>query len=140
MIKVSDLIFITFSLLGFFLICCSFILSALNRKRYDEICILYKEKHGSLPEAITLFKDSDKNILNILYFNYGYAVKRQFIMMPILSNKNSIHMPDVDKEFIRGLPKHLIRPFLIEHYLAIIGAILIVVGLALMKIIHHINL
>ncbi|MGK3190197.1 hypothetical protein ACCW92_21715 [Enterobacter soli] len=135
MIKVSNLIFIIFGLLGFFLICCSFILAALNRKRYDEICILYKEKHGSLPEAITLFKGSDKNILNILYFNYGYAVKRQFIMMPILSNKNSIHMPDVDKEFIRGLPKRLIRPFLIEHYLAIIGAIFIVTGWAIMEVI-----
>lgn len=139
MIKVSNLIFIIFGLLGFFLICCSFILAALNRKRYDEICILYKEKHGSLPEAITLFKDSDKNILNILYFNYGYAVKRQFIMMPILSNKNSIHMPDVDKEFIRGLPKRLIRPFLIEHYLAIIGAIFIVTGWAIMEIIQYFN-
>ncbi|HIC2034960.1 hypothetical protein ABG794_02430 [Enterobacter soli] len=139
MIKVSNLIFIIFGLLGFFLICCSFILAALNRKRYDEICILYKEKHGSLPEAITLFKDSDKNILNILYFNYGYAVKRQFIMMPILSNKNSIHMPDVDKEFIRGLPKRLIRPFLIEHYLAIIGAIFIVTGWAIMEVIQYFN-
>ncbi|ENF7818298.1 hypothetical protein ABR157_004100 [Enterobacter soli] len=139
MIKVSNLIFIIFGLLGFFLICCSFILAALNRKRYDEICILYKEKHGSLPEAITLFKGSDKNILNILYFNYGYAVKRQFIMMPILSNKNSIHMPDVDKEFIRGLPKRLIRPFLIEHYLAIIGAIFIVTGWAIMEVIQYFN-
>lgn len=139
MIKASNLIFIIFGLLGFFLICCSFILAALNRKRYDEICILYKEKHGSLPEAITLFKDSDKNILNILYFNYGYAVKRQFIMMPILSNKNSIHMPDVDKEFIRGLPKRLIRPFLIEHYLAIIGAIFIVTGWAIMEVIQYFN-
>ncbi|MDR7943274.1 hypothetical protein RIU82_25500 [Enterobacter soli] len=139
MIKVSNLIFIIFGLLGFFLICCSFILAALNRKRYDEICILYKEKHGSLPEAITLFKDSDKNILNILYFNYGYAVKRQFIMMPILSNKNSIHMPDLDKEFIRGLPKRLIRPFLIEHYLAIIGAIFIVTGWAIMEVIQYFN-
>lgn len=139
MIKVSNLIFIIFGLLGFFLICCSFILAALNRKRYDEICILYKEKHGGLPEAITLFKGSDKNILNILYFNYGYAVKRQFIMMPILSNKNSIHMPDVDKEFIRGLPKRLIRPFLIEHYLAIIGAIFIVTGWAIMEVIQYFN-
>lgn len=139
MIKASNLIFIIFGLLGFFLICCSFILAALNRKRYDEICILYKEKHGSLPEAITLFKDSDKNILNILYFNYGYAVKRQFIMMPILSNKNSIHMPDVDKEFIRGLPKRLIRPFLIEHYLAMIGAIFIVTGWAIMEVIQYFN-
>ncbi|WP_316436052.1 hypothetical protein [Klebsiella pasteurii] len=134
MISTDDKIYLGLSLIGFALIFGSVILAALNRKRFDKICVLYKEKHGCLPEALTTFYDSDKNMVNTLYFNYGYNVKMQFIFMPLIRNKNSLHMRNVDKDFIRGLPKQLTVPFYLEFYLTILGAFLILAAFVLMKV------
>ena len=101
----------------------SIIASVLNRDRFKEICILYKEKYGSLPDAVLLFEN-----VNTLYVKVAYSTKVSFIYMPLLWNKSSILTKNDDKDFIRGLPKRLIGPFYLEIYLAVISLIFFIIG------------
>jgi hypothetical protein len=85
--------------LGFALAASSLITGALNKKRYKEICKLYKEKFGDLPPMVQIFDD-----VNTLYVDFAYSVKMQFIFKPLLWNKSSNMTKNDDKDFIRGLP------------------------------------
>ena len=115
-------------LLGFL----SVIMSVLNRKRFREICVLYKDKYGSLPDAVLLFEN-----VNTLYVKIAYSTKVQFIYMPLLWNRSSILTKNDDKDFIRGLPKRLIGPFYVEIYLAVVSLIFFIIGGLLMWAIKH---
>ena len=95
------MIFIITMLIGFLFLAASVIASLLNKKRFKEVCQLYKEKFGSLPDAVLLFEN-----VNSLYFKGAYGIKTQFIIMPLLWNKSSILTKNDDKDFIRRLPKH----------------------------------
>ena len=110
----------------------SIISSVLNKKRFTEICVLYKEKYGSLPDAVLLFEN-----VNTLYVKVAYSTKVSFIYMPLLWNKSSILTKNDDKDFIRGLPKRLIGPFYLEIYLAVISLIFFIIGGLLMLAIKH---
>lgn len=110
----------------------SFIASILNRKRFTEICKLYKEKYGSLPDAVVMFEN-----VNSLYFKGAYGIKTQFIFMPLLWNKSSILTKNDDKDFIRSLPKRLIGPFYVELHLGTVFLVLIIVDLILFFAIKH---
>ncbi|MFH8135044.1 hypothetical protein ABU178_12785 [Pantoea osteomyelitidis] len=110
----------------------SIIVSVLNKKRFIEICILYKEKYGSLPDAVLLFEN-----VNTLCVKIAYSMKVQFIYMPLLWNRSSILTKNDDKDFIRRLPKRLIGPFYIEIYLAIVSLIFFIIGGLLMVAIEH---
>ncbi len=110
----------------------SIIASVLNRDRFKEICILYKEKYGSLPDAVLLFEN-----VNSLYVKGAYGVKVQFIYMPLLWNKSSILTKNDDKDFIRELPKWLIVPFYVEIYLAVVSLLFLIIGVLQMLAIRH---
>ncbi|HDT2076265.1 MULTISPECIES: hypothetical protein [Enterobacter] len=110
----------------------SIIASVLNRKRFKEICVLYKEKYGSLPDAVLLFEN-----VNTLYVKIAYSTKVQFIYIPLLWNRNSILTKNDDKDFIRGLPKRLIGPFYVEIYLGVVSLIFLCIGLVLIFAIEH---
>lgn len=110
----------------------SVIASVLNRKRFKEICILYKEKYGNLPDAVLLFEN-----VNTLYVKVAYSTKVSFIFMPLLWNKSSILTKNDDKDFIRGLPRRLIRPFYVEIYLGVVSLIFFIIGLILIFAIKH---
>ena len=110
----------------------SVIASVLNRKRFKEICILYKEKYGSLPDAVLLFED-----VNTLYVKVAYSTKVSFIYMPLLWNKSSILTKNDDKDFIRGLPRRLIGPFYVEIYLGVVSLFFFIIGLILIFAIKH---
>ncbi len=132
MINAADKIFIGVAGLGFAFALASVITSVLNRKRFKEICILYKNKYGSLPDMVVLFDD-----VNTLYVNFAYSVKMQFIFKPLLWNKSSHFTRNDDKDFIRGLPKRLIVPFYVELYLAVVSLALLIVAGILMIIIKY---
>ncbi|CZU88238.1 MULTISPECIES: hypothetical protein [Enterobacter cloacae complex] len=110
----------------------SIMASVLNRKRFKEICVLYKEKYGSLPDAVLLFEN-----VNTLYVNIAYSTKVQFIYIPLLWNRSSILTKNDDKDFIRGLPKRLIGPFYVEIYLAVVSLIFFIIGGILMVAIER---
>jgi hypothetical protein len=110
----------------------SIIMSRLNRNRFNEICLLYKEKYGDLPEVVKVF-DS----VNTLYVNFAYSVKMQFIFRPLLWNKSSNFTKNDDKKFIRGLPKRLIGPFYFELYLALASLAFFIIAVVLIFIITH---
>lgn len=104
--------------------------SVLNRKRFKEICVLYKEKYGSLPPMVEIFDD-----VNTFYVNYAYGLKVQFIFKPLLWNRSSNFTKNNDKDFIRGLPKRLILPFYIEIYLAVVSLMFFVALVVFLKVI-----
>lgn len=110
----------------------SIITSILNKKHFKEICILYKEKYGSLPDAVVLFEN-----VNTLYVKVAYSTKMDFIFTPLLWNRSSILTKNDDKDFIRGLPKRLIVPFYVELYLAVVSLISFIVGVLQMLAIKH---
>ena len=126
------MIFIIIMLIGLLFLAASVIASLLNRKRFKEICLLYKEKFGSLPAAVLLFEN-----VNSLYFKGAYGIKTQFIIMPLLWNKSSILTKNDDKDFIRGLPKRIIRPFYVEAFLGLISIVFFVIAGILMLAIKH---
>ena len=115
------------TLTGLLLGVLSIVVSVLNRKRFSEICVLYKKKYGSLPDAVLLFEN-----VNTLYVNIAYSTKVQFIYIPLLWNRSSILTKNDDKDFIRGLPKRLIGPFYVEIYLAVVSLIFFIIGGLLM--------
>ncbi|MDZ5701495.1 hypothetical protein [Enterobacter ludwigii] len=120
------------TLTGLLLGVLSIVVSVLNRKRFSEICILYKKKYGSLPDAVLLFEN-----VNTLYINIAYSTKVQFIYIPLLWNRSSILTKNDDKDFIRGLPKRLIGPFYVEIYLAVVSLIFFIIGGLLMVAIER---
>lgn len=125
---VSVIATLTGLLLGFL----SIIVSVLNRKRFNEICLLYKENYGSLPDSVLLFEN-----VNTLYVKIAYSTKVQFIYIPLLWNRSSILTKNDDKDFIRGLPRRLIGPFYVEIYLAVVSLIFFIIGGLLMLAIEH---
>lgn len=110
----------------------SIMMSVLNRKRFTEICLLYKDKYGDLPEMVKVFEH-----VNTLYVNFAYSVKMQFIFKPLLWNKSSNFTKNDDKDFIRGLPKRLIGPFYLELYLALASLMFFVIAIVLILVITH---
>lgn len=111
----------------------SIVASVLNKNRFKEICILYKEKYGSLPDAVLLFEN-----VNTLYVKVAYSTKIHFIYMPLLWNRSSILTKNDDKDFIRGLPKRLIGPFYLEIYLAVFSLFFFIIGcLQMLAVKHH---
>ncbi|AHE73639.1 hypothetical protein M942_26070 [Enterobacter ludwigii] len=132
MISPADKAAIGVWLIGMVFGLASVIASVLNRKRFKEICILYKEKYGSLPDAVVLFED-----VNTLYVKVAYSTKMDFIFTPLLWNRSSILTKNDDKDFIRGLPQRLTRPFYVELYLAAVSLIFFIIGLILIFAIKH---
>ncbi|KLP39513.1 hypothetical protein [Enterobacter ludwigii] len=127
------LLFIIIWLLAMIFALASVIASVLNRKHFREICILYKEKYGSLPDAVLLFEN-----VNTLFVKGAYSTKMDFIFIPLLWNRSSVLTKNDDKGFIRGLPKRLIRPFYIELYLAVVSLFFFIIcGLLMLAIKHH---
>ncbi|HCQ0108733.1 hypothetical protein [Citrobacter braakii] len=120
------------TLTGLLLGVLSIVVSVSNRKRFSEICVLYKKKYGSLPDAVLLFEN-----VNTLYVNIAYSTKVQFIYIPLLWNRSSILTKNDDKDFIRGLPKRLIGPFYVEIYLAVVSLIFFIIGGLLMVAIER---
>lgn len=120
------------TLTGLLLGALSIVVSVFNRKRFSEICVLYKKKYGSLPDAVLLFEN-----VNTLYVNIAYSTKVQFIYIPLLWNRSSILTKNDDKDFIRGLPKRLIGPFYVEIYLAVVSLIFFIIGGLLMVAIER---
>jgi len=110
----------------------SIIMSVLNRKRFKDICLLYKEKYGDLPEMVKVFDN-----VNTLYVNFAYSVKMQFIFKPLLWNKSSNFTKNDDKDFIRGLPKRIIGPFYLELCLALASLMLFIIAIILILVITH---
>jgi hypothetical protein len=126
------MVFIITTLTGGVFLVTSIIASMINRKRFNEICILYKEKYGSLPDAVVLFEN-----INSLYYKGAYGIKTQFIFMPLLWNKSSILTKNDDKDFIRGLPKQIIRPFYVEAFLGLISIVFFIIAGLLMLAMKH---
>jgi hypothetical protein len=120
------------TLTGVLLLIISLIQSVFNRKRFREICVLYKEKFGSLPDAVLFFED-----VNSFYYSGAYGIKTQFIFMPLLWNRSSILTKNDDKDFIRGLPKRIIRPFYVEIFFGLASVFSFIVGGLLMFAIEH---
>ena len=131
MIDLKDVVIVT-GLIAMVLGACSIIASALNRKRYKEICVLYKEKFGDLPSMVQIFDD-----VNTLYVDFAYSVKMQFIFRPLLWNKSSNMTKNDDRDFIRGLPQRLIGPFYVELYLAIVSLAFFIISGVLVFYIKH---
>lgn len=123
MISTPNKVFLVTASLGFVFIIASVIASLLNRKRFKEVCQLYKEKFGSLPDAVLLFEN-----VNSLYYKGAYGIKTQFIFMPLLWNKNSILTKNDDKDFIRGLPKRITRAFYVEAFLGLASIVFFVIA------------
>jgi hypothetical protein len=57
--------------------------------------------------------------------------------MPLLWNSSSPLTKNDDKDFIRGLPKRLIRPFYVEIYFGAASILFFVIGGLLMLAIEH---
>ena len=132
MISSLDKAFLIVGSLGFICAIAYLIAGQLNTKRFKEICILYKEKFGNLPDAVVLFED-----VNTFFVEDAYSIKMQFIFIPLLWNRSSILTKNDDKDFIRGLPKRLIRPFYIEFYIGAAALFLFIIGGILMLAIKH---
>ena len=121
------IIFIIITLIGGLFLAASIITSVVNRKRFNEVCKLYKEHYGNLPDAVMLFEN-----VNSFYYKGAYGIKTQFIFMPLLWNKSSILTKNDDKDFIRGLPKRIVRPFYIEAFLGLASIVFFVIAGVLM--------
>ena len=132
MISTIDKAFIVAGCFGFGFAIASLMASALNKKRYKEICVLYKEKFGDLPPMVQIFDD-----VNTLYVDFAYSVKMQFIFKPLLWNRSSKFTKNNEKDFIRGLPKRLIGPLYLELYLAIASLTFFIISGILMLVIKH---
>jgi len=126
------MISVILTLIGVLFLVISLIQSVLNRKRFKEVCVLYKEKFGSLPDAVLLFEN-----VNSLYYKGAYGIKTQFIFMPLLWNRSSILTKNDDKDFIRGLPKRITRPFYVEIFLGLVSVVFFIIGRLLMLAIEH---
>lgn len=107
----------------------SIIMSYVNRKYFKEICVLYKEKFGELPWMTQVFEG-----VNSFYIKGAYSFKMDFILMPLLWNKKSKASKNDDKDFIRGLPNRLTRPFRIEYYVTFAGCVFFLALLLLVAI------
>jgi len=105
-------------LLGLILAVGNLTASGVNRKRFKVICLLYKEKFGSLPPAVGIFDDR-----NSFFNDTAYSLKMQFIFRPLLWGESANFTKSDDTDFIRGLPKRIIWPFYVEIYLAIAALI-----------------
>lgn len=89
------------------------LLQFLNKKRFDQVCELYKKEFGALPMEAKLFK----NFYDPMFYSY----KMDFIFRPLIKNQipkkiNSKHGVD-DRVFIRNLPKNIQWWFKLEYYL-----------------------
>jgi len=116
-------------LIAMFLGLASIIMSRLNRKRYKEICALYEDEYGNLPWATQIYDN-----INSLYLKSAYAMKTDFIFRPLIWNKKSSFSKNDDKDFIRGLPQRLIRPFYMEYYITAISLVFFLIAIALVLI------
>ena len=116
-------------LIAMFLGLASIIMSRLNRKRYKEICALYEDEYGNLPWATQIYDN-----VNSLYLKSAYAMKTDFIFRPLIWNKKSRFSKNDDKDFIRGLPQRLIRPFYMEYYITAISLVFFLIAIALVLI------
>lgn len=110
----------------------SIIMSVLNRKRFKDICLLYKEKYGDLPEVVKVFDN-----MNTFYVNFAYSIKMQFIFKPLLWKKSSNFTKNDDKDFIRELPKRLIGPFYLELYLTLASLAFFIIAVILILVITY---
>ncbi|WP_312229786.1 hypothetical protein [Pseudescherichia sp.] len=110
----------------------SIIMSVLNRKRFKDICLLYKEKYGDLPEVVKVFDN-----MNTFYVNFAYSIKMQFIFKPLLRKKSSNFTKNDDKDFIRELPKRLIGPFYLELYLTLASLAFFIIAVILILVITY---
>ncbi|MGG1925253.1 hypothetical protein [Enterobacter soli] len=110
----------------------SVIISMLNRKRYKEICALYLKKFDSLPWATQIYDN-----VNSLYVKSAYGMKTDFIFRPLIWNKKSSFSKNDDKDFIRGLPQRLIRPFYIEYFITAVSFVFFITTAILVFIITH---
>ncbi|WP_114193714.1 hypothetical protein [Edaphovirga cremea] len=98
-------------------------LSSLNKKRFLEVCQLYKLRFGSLPLAAELLKEA-----GIIGFTSGYSTKIDFIINPLIYGKKSIHSKYDDVEFMRNLPVNLRRWFIAEFLCSLFGFVALIVG------------
>lgn len=110
----------------------SIIMSVLNRKRFKDICLLYKEKYGDLPEVVKVFDN-----MNTFYVNFAYSIKMQFVFKPLLWKKSSNFTKNDDKDFIRELPKRLIGPFYLELYLTLASLAFFIIAVILILVITY---
>lgn len=110
----------------------SIIMSVLNRKRFKDICLLYKEKYGDLPEVLKVFDN-----MNPFYVNFAYSIKMQFVFKPLLWKKSSNFTKNDDKDFIRELPKRLIGPFYLELYLTLASLAFFIIAVILILVITY---
>ncbi|MDR7940443.1 hypothetical protein ACCW92_22130 [Enterobacter soli] len=110
----------------------SVIISMLNRKRYKEICALYLKNFDSLPWATQIYDN-----VNSLYVKSAYGMKTDFIFRPLIWNKKSSFSKNDDKDFIRGLPQRLIRPFYIEYFITAVSFVFFITTAILVFIVTH---
>ena len=110
----------------------SVIISMLNRKRYKEICALYLKNFDSLPWATQIYDN-----VNSLYVKSAYGMKTHFIFRPLIWNKKSSFSKNDDKDFIRGLPQRLIRPFYIEYFITAVSFVFFITTAILVFIVTH---
>ena len=104
----------------------------LNRKRYKEICALYLKNFDSLPWATQIYDN-----VNSLYVKSAYGMKTDFIFRPLIWNKKSSFSKNDDKDFIRGLPQRLIRPFYIEYFITAVSFVFFITTAILVFIVTH---
>ncbi|EME8858408.1 MULTISPECIES: hypothetical protein [Enterobacter] len=103
----------------------SAILGRVNRKYYKEICALYKEKYGKLPWMTQIYDN-----INSLYVKSAYGFRMDFIFRPLIWNKKSSSSQNDDKDFIRGLPLRLRKPFYIEYGITVTAfSFMVVLGI-----------
>lgn len=105
------------------------LLQFLNKKRFDQVCELYKKEFGELPMEATLFK----NFYDPMF--YGY--KMDFIFRPLIKNqipKKINSKPGVDdRVFIRNLPKNIQWWFKLEYYLPTYFFVIWIVSFLILK-------
>jgi len=100
------------------------VLSFINKKRFSEICTLYKEKFGSHPAGAIIFDKADS-----IGFSSGYAAKINFIVSPLIFGKSSVDSTDEDDvTFIRGLPPRLKNGFIVEYAFTVLGLLSIIIA------------
>ncbi|MFO6297097.1 hypothetical protein [Rahnella selenatireducens] len=102
-------------------------LAYLNNKRFLEVCRLYELEFGSLPLSATILKNAD-----IIGFSAGYSTKIEFIILPLIFGKKSMHSKNNDVEFMRQLPNNIKRWFVAEYYCAVLGcATCVIIGICM---------
>lgn len=99
------------------------VLSILNKKRFLEVCRLYKREFGSVPLAAAILRDAD-----VLGFTAGYSTKMDFIIHPLIFGKKSIQSKNDDVDFIRGLPANIKYWFIAEFLCSLVGFIALLIG------------